>query len=319
MAGQARILLSSLSLLRSKLARGEVWDLLSWEVGSSHETARRVVVRCIMKCHMIDRCAAALALGALLALGACDAAAPPVGAPIAGRVSNDLGMELVAVQPGAFTMGSPVGEPGRDEDEVPHVAIVAAPFYLQVTEVTQAQWEAVMGTNPSRFVGPDRPVDSVSWDDAVAFAEALSAREGVRYRLPTEAEWEYACRAGSVTAYAFGERLAPSQANVRGGAAGTVDNGMVVGAHAETADVASYPANAWGLHDMHGNVWEWTADRYAPYAGTSAEDTPPERRVLRGGGWSFSPEAARSAVRLALEPTRRYDLAGFRLVREVGP
>ena len=209
------------------------------------------------------------------------------------------GMVLVAIKPGKFVMGSPDDEFGRDEDETAREVVVEMPFYISIHEVTQGQWQSVMSKNPSRFEGTDLPVEQVSLNDALAFAKKLSARDNMTYRLPTEAEWEYAARAGTTTAYHMGARLTPRDGNVRSKAAsgGGLRPNDGVG---KTTPVGQYGPNAWGLFDAHGNVWEWTAEG-----------------VLRGGGWSFSPTAARSAARLELGENTRYDVNGLRLVREV--
>lgn len=237
---------------------------------------------------------------------------------LAPTVEAADGMRFALVKPGKFMMGSPAQEPGRDDDEAQHEVSVDRPFYVGTTEVTQAQWRAVMGTNPSRFVGDDRPVESVTWAEAVEFAEKLSKRDGVTYRLPSEVEWEYACRAGTTTAYSAGAMLPPGKANIRMTMGAEGEAGLNDAWRKETQKVGSFPPNAWGLYDMHGNVWEWTAGAYAAYPGASPIVTEAGQKVLRGGAWNFSQDAARSAVRLAMAPERRYDCNGVRLVREVG-
>jgi formylglycine-generating enzyme required for sulfatase activity len=168
--------------------------------------------------------------------------------------SNKLGMKFIRIEAGEFMMGSPETEVGRQNDETLHHVKITKPFMMAMTTVTQAQWKAVMGNNPSSHLGDDFPVDTVSWNDAVAFCEKLSAKEGKHYRLPTEAEWEYACRAGTQTTY------------------GGTNNLDEMGWYAENSafhgtrqshPVAQKKPNAWGLYDMHGNIWQWTADGYA--------------------------------------------------------
>jgi len=210
------------------------------------------------------------------------------------EVTNSIGMKLRLIQPGTFLMGS---EKGAGDEKPVHRVTIAKPFYLGVCEVTQEQYEAVMGTNPSRFKGPNRPVESVSWQDAQELCRRLSEREGVKYRLPTEAEWEYACRAGSSTEYCFGD----SQAGLGDYAWFKENSGGT------THDAGQRKANAWGLHDMHGNVWEWCADWYGEYTTSDAEDPRGPRsgeyRVLRGGSWYRDPEGQRSALRHYFEPS----------------
>jgi formylglycine-generating enzyme required for sulfatase activity len=216
-------------------------------------------------------------------------------------------MKFVLVPAGQFTMGSAPGEPGRQQDERPHRVVLSEPFYLAETEVTQRQWLAVMGNNPSHFraAGLDAPVESVTWFEAQTFLQRLSAAGQGRFRLPTEAEWEYACRAGTTTAYAFGDRLSVEQASYDG---------------QSTLKVGSFPPNRWGLYDLHGNVWEWCADEYCPYPATAVRD-PVNRcrspyKVIRGGSWYFGADSARSALRYTHEPKLRGFSIGFRVVRE---
>ena len=204
---------------------------------------------------------------------------------------------------GNFMMGD---EPGEVSVTFSHG------FWMLETEVTQAMWESVMGSNPSRFKGGNLPVESVSWNDCQEFITKLNALlagtpvapVGYKFSLPTEAQWEYACRAGTTTAYHFGNSLSAEQANFGGN----------VG---QTKEVGSYPANAWGLKDMHGNVWEWCLDWYGAYpSGAVTDPTGAERgsyRVLRGGSWGSDAQACRSAARSSSAPTGRYDGFGLRL------
>jgi len=222
----------------------------------------------------------------------------------AGRViPNTVGMRLRLIQPGVFTMGSTVGD--RDEQPVHKVTITKA-FYMGVCEVTQAQWKAVMRDNPSHFIGPDRPVEQVSWHEAREFCRKLSEKEGVRYRLPTEAEWEYACRAGTTTELYWGDRWDDTLSWVGPPTAG------------ETKPVGTKPPNPWGLHDMIGNVWEWCEDAYGPYAPNDRTDprvTVGKIGVCRGGGawavWRY----ARCAARGNGPPDDKDYHLGFRVVR----
>jgi formylglycine-generating enzyme required for sulfatase activity len=205
-------------------------------------------------------------------------------------------VEFAYIPPGGFTMGSPDGEANRDADEGPQRQVtISRGYYLGRYEVTQRQWIAVMGSNPSVFRQSaegedplDRPVDSVSWQDAQRFIERLHALGLGRFRLPTEAEWEYAARAGTTSPYAFSSDVHQfAWANSR--------------SMARTHPVGRKSANAWGLSDMHGNVWEWCSDWYAPYTADSAVDPtgPPsgKDKVFRGGSWYDFPYVLRSANR----------------------
>lgn len=255
---------------------------------------------------------------------------PGTGKPYPpGHIIRDSdGMAFAYVPPGMFFMGSPLSEPDREPDEVRHAVLVSRGFRMGVTEVTQEQWRRVMGSNPSRFKESElnAPVESVSWDDARAFLKKLNARSGnVRYRLPTEAEWEYACRAGTWTPYAFGETLGADQANLEGE---VVEGNRTYGLHRRrTVPVGSFQPNTFGLHDMHGNVCEWVSDIFGPYdtraavdpTGARAEPGVPVFRVARGGGWFSTPNLCRSARRWSFDPGERNGYLGFRLVREDHP
>jgi formylglycine-generating enzyme required for sulfatase activity len=229
--------------------------------------------------------------------------------------------EMVYVRGGEFTMGSPASEAGRSSDEGPQHRVTVRSFYMGKYEVTQAQWKAVMGTNPSHFKGDNLPVESVSWNDAKEFCRKLSQMTGKEYRLPTEAEWEYACRAGTTTAFAFGDSLSPEQANFDGdfpygGAAQGVNR-------QKTTPVGSFQPNAWGLYDMHGNVSEWCEDWYhdryngAPTDGSAWESGGGQYRDLRGGSWYYNAMGLRSAYRDNFTPDTRAIDIGFRVVTVV--
>jgi len=230
-------------------------------------------------------------------------------------------MTFVYLQPGRLIMGSPPDEIGRDEFEVQHEVILTEGFYLQTTEVTQKQWVAVMEINPSEMKGDDLPVTSVSWLDCQKFIERLNhmEREG-KYRLPTEAEWEYACRAGSTTAYASSPQLE------KGKGSDTELDHMAWyrgNSHNRPHPVAKKKPNAWGLFDMHGNVFEWCQDWYESWYNKFTDKAVvnpkgPEHgrfKVIRGGSWFAGAEYLRSANRMREKPEYRNKGIGFRLAR----
>jgi formylglycine-generating enzyme required for sulfatase activity len=236
------------------------------------------------------------------------------------EITNSIGMKLVLVPKGTFMMGSPESEEGRDKnDETQHEVTISKDYYLGVYEVTQAQYEKVMGKNPSHFQGAkvgnenaDLPVEKISWDDAVEFCKKLSdlpeeKKVGRVYRLPTEAEWEYACRAGSKTAYSFDdeEGLLPEYGWFKRNSSD------------RTHTVGLLEPNAWGLYDMHGNVREWCSDWYVEYSqGAVSDPTGPKEgsdRVHRGGGWNSGAADCRSAYRGGSTPGDRFYSLGFRL------
>ena len=227
-------------------------------------------------------------------------------------------MELVLVPAGEFMMGSPDKEAQRTSDEGPqHSVRISRAFYMGKYEVTQAQWEAVMGSNPSRFKGDGKlPVEFVSWDDCQEFCRKLSSGTGRTIRLPTEAQWEYACRAGTTTPFSFGQTISTDQANYDGNS--TYGNGGKGEYRQKTVPVGSFPPNAWGLHDMHGNIWEWCQDWYGSYEGSAqVEPAGPSSgpgRVLRGGSWYNNPWNCRSASRDGNTPDYRFDGNGLRVV-----
>jgi len=233
---------------------------------------------------------------------------------------RDGGFEITMAwcPPGSFMMGSPESEKQRKKDETQHRVTLTQGIWLGQTEVTQAQWKAVMGSNPSEFVGDTLPVDSVSWDDATEFIKRLNAKLGKEvYRLPTEAEWEYACRAGTTTPFHTGENLTTDQANYDGRYPyADFPKGQY---REKTTPVGSFPGNAWGLQDMHGNLWEWCQDWKDEYqAGVQVDPGGPDSgqsRVLRGGSWSLGGWYCRSADRNGFTPDYRNDVSGFRLAR----
>lgn len=213
-------------------------------------------------------------------------------------LGNGVRLELVGIPAGKFTMGCPQTGATHFSSDTPHEVTLTKPYYMGKYEVTQEQYEAVVGSNPSRFKGPKRPVEKVSWTKAVAFCEKLSAKTGRKVRLPTEAEWEYACRAGTTTDYNVGATITTAQANFDGEAAPYKGHGPARG---ETTDVGSYPANPWGLHDMHGNVDEWCQDIHGEYEAKPVTDPggPSEgvTKVNRGGAWNATAQDIRSASR----------------------
>lgn len=241
-----------------------------------------------------------------------------VGAQIEVPISKDIAMAMCFIPDGTFTMGSPASEAWRNSDENPVITTIKKPFWMAKYECTQEQWKAVMGTNPSEIPGVDRPVESVRWDEAKAFVKKLNAMEnlpeGWVWELPTEAQWEYACRAGTNTPFSFGNALNGTRANCNGlNAYGTSEAGPSLGQH---TSVGSYPPNQWGLHDMHGNVWEWCLDYYAeqlPGGDDPVVVTKSEWRVDRGGSFVNSGEYCRSACRGVVDESAS-NLIGFRLV-----
>ena len=226
------------------------------------------------------------------------------------------------ILPWYFMMGSPENEQGRYDDEDLHSVTLSQGFWLGETTVTQALWQAVMSTNPSHFKGENRPVENVSWDDVQMFIERLNQmHRTLQTRLPWEAEWEYACRAGSQTPFNFDGELTLDKVNYRGTwnyEAGEWGEGAL----RETAEVKSYPCNAWGLYEMHGNVWEWCQDNWQEHLGQEAVCDPWLRqqplvsvsaRVVRGGSCFSGGRSVRSADRDRGTPDYRFNDLGFRL------
>ena len=223
------------------------------------------------------------------------------------------GIRFAYIPAGTFWMGSPEDETGRHEDESLHQVRLTKGFYMQITPVTQGQWEAVMGDNPSHFkeAGPDAPVEQVSWEDAQKFIEMLNFTvDSYHLRLPTEAEWEYACRAGTQTEYHFGDDPAELKEN----------DWYEENSGGKTHPVCQLKPNPWGLYDMHGNVAEWCQDWFGDYPNRPMTDpTGPEPgafRVLRGGAWSDDARLCRAADRSGDTPVSRNRGLGFRLLAE---
>jgi formylglycine-generating enzyme required for sulfatase activity len=268
-------------------------------------------------------------------------------------LTNSIGMKLAPIPAGKFLMGSPEDEKERDSIERQHEVKITKPFYLGVYEVTQREFAKVIGQQPppaarpyfdeARGGGLDYPMENVRWSQAVEFCQKLSDRAeekkaGRKYRLPTEAEWEYACRAGTTTPFHYGKSLSSTQANFNGTFPyGDGDKGPYL---RQTAKVGSYKPNAWGLYDMHGNVAEWCNDWYDPdyYRNSPKEDpqgpekgvvptgykdwqTPGEGqfyRVIRGGCWLDEARGCRAAYRFRAMPHDPYRLIGFRVACDVG-
>jgi len=233
--------------------------------------------------------------------------------------TNTIGMKFILIPSGVFTMGSPLDEPSRNSGETQHDVTLTNSFFMQNTEVTQGQWLSIMEENPSHFnsCGNDCPVENVSWSDVQEFITKLNNREeGFLYRLPTEAEWEYAARAGTTTPFAFGNCLSTDQANYYGNM--SYDECPTGVFRNKTLPVASLSANSWGFYDMHGNVLEWCQDWYDLYPTDSVTDPVGAStgldRVLRGGSYNRQPKNCRTAVRHRGIPTESYHDVGFRLV-----
>ncbi len=242
--------------------------------------------------------------------------------PINRTFTNSIGMKFAYIPPGTFTMGSPSDEPGRDNVlslERKHRVTLSKGFYMQTTEVTQAQWREIMGNNPSRFKGDDHPVEKVSWNDVKDFIRRLNQKEGTnKYHLPTEAQWEYACRAGTTTPFYTGNCISTDQANYDGN---YPMPGCPEGEYREkTVRVGIFPPNSWGLYDMHGNVWEWCQDWYGIFpTGHVTDPKGPSSgtfRVLRGGSWINHARNCRSALRYPYSLGIRDNYAGFRVAKD---
>ncbi|WP_338848015.1 formylglycine-generating enzyme family protein [Massilia sp. W12] len=240
---------------------------------------------------------------------------------------DEVRQRLRWITAGSFAMGRPEDEVGNDDEKPQHEVQISQGFWLADTACTQALWQAIMGENPARFNaanhgGPEHPVERISWLDVQVFLQKLNTLlPGCTASLPTEAEWEYACRAGTTTPFYFGETVNPAQVNYNG------NYRYGAGAKGEyrekTVAVKDLPANGWGLYQMHGNVWEWCADNRRAYAAELAIDpgleearappAKPARRALRGGAWILDARLARSAFRYACACGHRDYFAGFRL------
>ncbi|NET62043.1 MAG: formylglycine-generating enzyme family protein [Symploca sp. SIO2E6] len=244
-------------------------------------------------------------------------------------LGNGVMLEMVAIPGGFFDMGSPVTEEDRFDNESPQHPVDIKPFYLGKFTVTQAQWKAVaaldkvsrdLNTDPSNFKGDNLPVEQVSWSDSKEFCARLSTKTGRTYRLPSEAEWEYACRAGTTTPFHFGETITTDLVNYDGES--SYGFGLAVEYREKTTPVESFQvANAFGLYDMHGNVWEWCEDHWhinyngAPKDGSVwlKKENGVHSRLLRGGSWGNDPRNCRGANRFRKEPDYKSNFIGFRV------
>ena len=250
-------------------------------------------------------------------------------------LGNGIELEMVLIPGGSFIMGSQEEEEGSSDNERPQHQVTIKPFCFGKYPITQAQWQAVaalppvkqeLKPNPSRFKGANRPIECVSWHDAVEFCNRLSNHTQRPYRLPSEAEWEYACRAGTTTPFHFGETITTDLANYNGNY--TYGNGVKGSHRKETTEVGSFKiANQFGLYDMHGNVWEWCQDDWldnyanAPKDGSAWTSQSGNTKVLRGGSWFSNPHYCRSASRNYYYWVERGNLNlafGFRVVCVVG-
>ena len=247
--------------------------------------------------------------------------------------------DLLLIKGGKFMIGSPESEISRGKDEARH-SVILIDFHLAQYEVTQKEYQEIMNANPSHFKGDTLPVENVTWFEAIMYCNERSKKEGLTpvyiingsgeqltvtwnrstngYRLPTEAEWEYACRAGTTTPFNTGDNITPNQANYYGR---YPYNNAPSGQYREkTLPVGSFAPNSWGLYDMHGNVWEWCWDLYGQYAATEQADPAGAEdgafRVNRGGGWNDFGRHLRSAYRAAHSPSNRTFNIGFRVARD---
>ena len=264
--------------------------------------------------------------------GACGISWAEIAALFAGEsdlkenitimLAGGVPLELAWCPAGVFQMGSPADEPEREDDEQQHQVKISKGYWMGIYPVTQRQYKAVMGNNPSNYDGFDsHPVENVSWFDAKAFCEkalkdAQNLPEGAVFDLPTEAQWEYACRAGTTTTFHFGNEFNGSQANCDGTRPyGTKQAGPNIDC---TCNVGSYAPNAWGLYDMHGNVWEWCNDWYGAYDNGFVSDpqgaASGTQHSERGGSWRNAAKRCRAAIRRKSEPDQIYDNLGFRVI-----
>jgi formylglycine-generating enzyme required for sulfatase activity len=253
-----------------------------------------------------------------------------IRSPLATIADDWTGMPLVELPPGRFTMGSAASETGRNDDEALHDVEITRPFFIGRFEVTQQEWRTVMGTSPSHFgsCGGRCPVENVTFFDVQQFLAKMnehvtsprSKSPPLRFRLPTEAEWEYACRARTTGPFSTGEHLTTAQANYNG--AFPYGSSPAGEYRQKPTPVGTFALNPWGLGDMHGNVWEWTADWYGPYAESATANIDPggpatgDKRVIRGGSWYFDANSARCALRYTHAPQDKGFSLGFRIAAD---
>ncbi|MCI5223536.1 MAG: formylglycine-generating enzyme family protein [Candidatus Electrothrix sp. AR4] len=230
---------------------------------------------------------------------------------------NELRYVMRWIEPGTFMMGSPDAEANRYHNEILHQVTFTEGFWLGATTVPQALWQEVMGENPSRFKGKERPVEQVSWEDVQNFIDQLNITIlGLDLVLPSEAQWEYACRAGTDTPFSFGSNIRPKQVNYDGNY--PYADGKKGRYRAETVDVKALPCNQWGLYQMHGNVREWCQDWYGDSSKEPINPRGPDMghdRVYRSGSWDNGAKYCRSAIRSGFTSGHRSDWLGFRLAR----
>ena len=244
-------------------------------------------------------------------------------------LGEDVSLDMVFVPGGTFQMGSPPDEPQREDDEGPQHPVTVPDMCVGKYPVTQVQWRIVAGypqvnielkSNPSNFEGDSLPVEQVSWDEAVEFCDRLTAKTGRAYRLPSEAQWEYACRGGKSSPFAFGKTLTTDLANYDGNHTYDGPKGEY---RSTTTPVGTFPANAYGLYDMHGDVWEWCEDHWHDHYEGTPEDgiawlkngsNPDAARILRGGSWISNPRRCRSASRHFIAAGSHNPYVGFRVV-----
>jgi eukaryotic-like serine/threonine-protein kinase len=234
------------------------------------------------------------------------------------RLDVSVTLDLVLIPAGTFMMGDNT----HHQDEQPIHQVTLSPFYMGKYAITQAQYRQVMGDSLRSVLGADYPIEKISWDDAIAFCTKLSQKTGKQYSLPSESQWEYACRAQTTSNYHFGETITPDLVNYNGE---YPYNGAPVGQNRDrSTPVGSFPPNAFGLYDMHGNVWEWCLDRYqpnyltAPIDGSafldSSSSAGSSKRVMRGGAWDYVAKGCRSSVRCSLNSSLRMNGCGFRVI-----